>query len=147
MHTVPGNPTLTGTESQRGALFNSKAMTNHDATHKRQVLIVEDDAFIAIDIECVMEAANFEVMATAGSPEEALKILQQQRPDLALLDYNLGESTSIPVARKLQSLGVPFMFVSGQPRNVVLADMDEDHMVISKPFRTAELVSTARSLH
>jgi len=115
-------------------------------TYRQNVLIVEDDAFIALDIECVLESAGFEVAGTMSQVDEALKFLEDDVPDLALLDYNLGDENSVPVAKRLGELNVPFMFVSGQTRDVVLKELEDEHLVLSKPFRPAQLVGHAREL-
>ncbi|MGB3456852.1 MAG: response regulator [Litorimonas sp.] len=119
----------------------------HDtAPRPRRVMIVEDDAFIALDVESVLETAGFEVIACATRVDEAMDVLDRTRPDFAVLDYNLGDETSISVARRLQAEGVPFMFLSGQSRDVVLSGMDGDPPVMGKPFQPRTLVSTARGL-
>jgi CheY-like chemotaxis protein len=46
---------------------------------------------------------------------EALKVLRTMTVDLALLDVALGGETVLPLSRMLESLGVPFIFVTGNP--------------------------------
>ena len=121
-------------------------MTKTLNSYPQHVLIVEDDAFIALDIECVMESAGFEIIDTVGRVDRALDLLDQKKPDLALLDYNLGDENSVPIARKLGLMNVPFMFISGQTRETVLAEMDEEHLVVTKPFVPDHLISQAHSL-
>ncbi|WP_298915967.1 response regulator [uncultured Algimonas sp.] len=121
-------------------------MATLEVTKKQQVLIVEDDAFIALDIESVMDAAGFDVIGCAGRVDEALDLLDRHAPDIVLLDFNLRDETSIPIAKLLQKTGIPFLFISGQTREVVLADMADDYKVIPKPFRPKHLVNNVRSL-
>ena len=114
---------------------------------KNCVLIVEDDAFIALDIEDVLREAGFLVTGPAATVQEALTLLQgSERPDVALLDYNLGDETSIPVAHKLEEMGIPFLFLSGQVSSVVLGDTDLDPVVMSKPFVPNHLIETVGGL-
>ena len=114
---------------------------------KNCVLIVEDDAFIALDIEDVLREAGFLITGPAATVQEALTLLQgSERPDVALLDYNLGDETSIPVAHKLEEMGIPFLFLSGQVSSVVLGDTDLDPVVMSKPFVPNHLIETVGGL-
>ena len=114
---------------------------------KNCVLIVEDDAFIALDIEDVLREAGFLVTGPAATVQEALTLLQgSECPDVALLDYNLGDETSIPVAHKLEEMGIPFLFLSGQVSSVVLGDTDLDPVVMSKPFVPNHLIETVGGL-
>ena len=117
------------------------------AAKKNMVLVVEDDAFIALDLEDVLSEAGFTVTGPVATVREALALLDgEHRPDVALLDYNLGEETSIPVARRLEALGIPFLFLSGQVSSVVLGSTTSAPTVLSKPFVPNHLVNELGSL-
>ena len=118
---------------------------------KHCVLVVEDDAFIALDLEDVLSEAGFVVNGPVGTVADALALVEKAaRGDVpihvALLDYNLGEETSIPVAHKLEELGIPFLFLSGQVSSVMLGKTKTDPLVLSKPFVPAHLVKTVGGL-
>ncbi len=121
-----------------------------EGRNRRTVLILEDDAFIALDLESVMEEAGFDVICLASRVDDALDCIAQRAPDLALLDFNLGEETSIPVAEALQEMGVPFFFISGQTRATVLADVDctnhDTPEVINKPFQPERVTREANRI-
>lgn len=117
---------------------------NTKKEYAKRVIIVEDDAFIALDIEDILLDAGFDVIGCFQTLPSALEEIERAVPDMALLDYNLGQDTSIPVAERLQELGVPFIFISGQTRRVVLSDMKTVHTVVSKPFDPKQLVSEVR---
>lgn len=111
-----------------------------------RVLVVEDDAFIALDLQDVLSEAGYQVIGPVGTVSEAIALLDAHQPDMALLDYNLGEETSIPVAQKLEDLSVPFMFLSGQVSSVMLGKTRTVPKVMSKPFVPDHLVSTLGQL-
>ncbi|MBI1407912.1 MAG: response regulator [Caulobacter sp.] len=76
-------------------------------------MIVEDDVFIAFDLSDQLASAGFEVVGIACSAEDGLKLFEAQGCDAAVLDVNLGDHTSEPVARRLSADHVPFVVVSG----------------------------------
>ncbi|AVA24792.1 response regulator [Rhizobium sp. NXC24] len=55
---------------------------------------------------------GFRVLGPVGSVEDALDLLQDERPDAAVLDVNLDDEKVTPVAILLRSLGVPFVLAS-----------------------------------
>ena len=121
-------------------------MTDNADMRGKRILIVEDDAFIALDLEDVFEAAGFKVVGIAASVDAALEIIDSNPIDVAVLDYNLGVETSLDIAHRLDAMGVPFLFLSGQTRTVVLDDADVQPIVLNKPFVPAHLVNETRSL-
>ena len=99
----------------------------------RHVLIVEDDIFIALDLERVLDYAGCGVVGPAASVELALAKISVTKLDAALLDVNLGQELVFPVADRLSAEGIPFIFVTGEPRTV-----PERHWmrpVITKPYQ------------
>ena len=114
---------------------------------KSCVLIVEDDAFIALDIEDVLQEAGYAITGPAATVAEAIALIEaDDTPDVALLDYNLGRETSIPVAHRLEELGIPFLFLSGQVSSVMLGKTKTKPIIMSKPFLPDHLVNTVGSL-
>ena len=83
---------------------------------RKSVLIVEDEAILAMDIARLVEEMGFKVFATASTVEAALACLESQKPDFAMLDANLGGSPSTPVAERLVALEVPVIVATGYVR-------------------------------
>ena len=103
------------------------------STPPSHVLIVEDDIFIALDLERVLDDAGCGVVGPAASVELALAKISVTKLDAALLDVNLGQELVFPVADRLSAEGIPFIFVTGEPRTV-----PERHWmrpVITKPYQ------------
>ena len=76
------------------------------------VLVVEDEFLIAMDVEMMLEQNGHAVIASAHSVEDALSLLEDARPDVALLDMNLRGELVFPVAERLRSLNIPFVLAS-----------------------------------
>jgi CheY-like chemotaxis protein len=79
----------------------------------RLVLVVEDEALIAMDLELLLGQHGWRVLGPAGTVAWALRLLEGgERPDVALLDVNLRGEMVTPVAERLRALGVPFVVAS-----------------------------------
>jgi two-component system, response regulator PdtaR len=76
------------------------------------VLVVEDEMIIALDVQMMLEDNGYQVLGPADSVEGALRLLDELRPDVAVLDGNLRGRPVIPVARRLRSLEIPFVLSS-----------------------------------
>jgi CheY-like chemotaxis protein len=77
------------------------------------VLIVEDQAIIAMDLEAAVEEANARVIGPAPTIREALHLLHTNAVDAAILDANLPDGDVTPVAEQLIDRAVPFVINTG----------------------------------
>lgn len=109
-------------------------------------MIVEDDPFIAMDLEDIFSSSGYDVMGPFADVDSGLKSLGQSLPDVAMLDYNLGRETSIPLARRLHEKNVPFIFLSGQVEQVVIGHDRPKRPVIAKPFNPQRLLNVVGEL-
>ena len=78
----------------------------------RQILVVEDEFLIAMELEQTLVAAGYQVVGPAASVGAALGLLQQVRPNAAVLDVNLAGQRVTPVAIVLRAMAVPFVLTS-----------------------------------
>lgn len=79
-----------------------------------RVLIVEDEALVAMEIEGMLGLAGHEAVAQADDLPSAVAAAEAERPDLALVDIQLAEGTSgLDVAAALKARGVPVLFATG----------------------------------
>lgn len=84
-----------------------------------RVLIVEDEALVAAELECLVDDAGHVTVGHAVTGEEAMALAAEFRPDLALVDVNLLDGpTGIAVARRLLEDGVRVVFMTANPRQV-----------------------------
>ena len=81
-----------------------------------RILIVEDEALIAMVLADSLEDGGHEVVGPAATMAEALALCEAAPPELAVLDVNLGDgSNGVDVARALlERWGVPSIFASAQ---------------------------------
>lgn len=83
----------------------------------RRVLVVEDEQLVAFMIETMLLAHDCGEVWHAATVDDALRLLAQGRPDLALLDVNLGPELVFPVADELVRQQVPLLFATACPRD------------------------------
>ncbi|MES0164155.1 MULTISPECIES: response regulator [unclassified Mesorhizobium] len=77
------------------------------------VVVLEDEALIALDVEQSLCDAGFNVLAVLSFCSEALRWLQSNSPDVAVLDIELNDGSCEAVARLLHERNIPFVVHSG----------------------------------
>ncbi|WP_416798446.1 response regulator [Ciceribacter azotifigens] len=78
------------------------------------VLIVEDDAFVAMDAADSVSCAGAEAV-TAESVTDAIGILEREDVSAAILDFHVRDGTVTPVIERLRERHIPYRVVSGSP--------------------------------
>jgi DNA-binding response OmpR family regulator len=84
--------------------------------------VVEDEFLIAMELAEVLEEGGFRVLGPAPTVQAALKLLDQHRPDAAVLDMNLRNEMVTPVAQILRQMAVPFAIASAYGTSAWLHD-------------------------
>jgi DNA-binding NtrC family response regulator len=97
------------------------------------VLIVEDDPIIALDFEDTILGFGVKTVRTAGTVARALQLIEERAPDFALLDIGLVREKSIAVAQRLETLGIPFAFVTGYGADAAIAAVFAQTPRLPKP--------------
>jgi CheY-like chemotaxis protein len=108
------------------------------------ILIVEDDALLALDLKDHLEREGFSVMGPAASVSKALALLTHAACDAAILDVHLGRGqTSEPVAQELRSRGTPFVTVTAYSHEH-RPEAYSGFPVLSKPACAADVSAELR---
>lgn len=103
----------------------------------RRILLVEDEPMIAFALEDMVLELGFEVVGPAFRLSEALDLAGSEQFDVAVLDVNLNEQRSFPIADLLRSRGIPFLFATGYAE--VGVGWTEETIVIAKPYSRIQL--------
>ncbi|WP_372623155.1 HWE histidine kinase domain-containing protein [Falsiroseomonas sp.] len=111
-----------------------------------RVLVVEDSALVAMEIESALRAEGVEILGPLARLGEALAALRGAPPDAALLDIDLDGVPVFPVADRLVEQGVPVLFTTGYEPRLVLPPRYATASVLAKPFRGEDVVAALRSL-
>jgi DNA-binding response OmpR family regulator len=93
-----------------------------DGTHRLSglsVLILEDEYYLAEDAKQALEDAGAEVVGPCSDAAEAVALVDQNKPDCALVDVNLGRGANFAPAQALLARGVPIIFMTGYDSNVI----------------------------
>jgi two-component SAPR family response regulator len=105
----------------------------------RRVLIVEDDYYLAADAEQALKNAGASIIGPVARSPEALRLLEETRPDCAVVDINLGLGPSYDVAATLRASSVPFVFVTGYDARAIPAEF-ADIERLAKPVDVWRMV-------
>ncbi|MEN9873122.1 MAG: hypothetical protein RL186_19 [Pseudomonadota bacterium] len=106
------------------------------------VLLVEDNLIIALDAEAMLMALGASKVLIASSVKDAFAMLDKDTPTFALLDVNLGNHNSFPIATRLQGLAVPYVFATGYGSGITYPPDQQTTPFISKPY-TKETIARA----
>ena len=103
------------------------------------VLIIEDEPFIAMDIEALVESLGHNVIGVARTHAEALALAKKQRPGLILADIQLADGSSglDAVNELLGTFEVPVIFITAFPERFLTGQRPEPAFLIAKPFQLA----------
>jgi DNA-binding LytR/AlgR family response regulator len=103
-----------------------------------RVLLVEDEPLIAMDGEATLQSMGVSEVVCIRALSDGLNALDSQPFHAALLDLQLGEESSIPLALRLQALGVPFGFLTGFQNDAIPEEL-RHCPVLAKPYRAEDL--------
>jgi len=109
-----------------------------------RVLVIEDEAVIALDVAKIVRDAGHQVVGIAATENAAVELAQKHTPDLVIADIQLkGHDNGMAAVRQiLKSLSVPIIFVTGFPERLLTGEGIEPAFVITKPF-DPDLLKTA----
>eukprot|EP01013_Petalomonas_cantuscygni_P016629 TRINITY_DN33667_c0_g1_i1.p1 TRINITY_DN33667_c0_g1~~TRINITY_DN33667_c0_g1_i1.p1 ORF type:complete len:264 (-),score=85.48 TRINITY_DN33667_c0_g1_i1:40-831(-) len=109
-----------------------------------KVLIIEDEAIIALDLEGMVLSMGYEVIGIARTHGEAVALAAQTQPDVILADVQLADGSSgiEAVAEILERFEeVPAIFATAFPEKLLTGEGKEPAFVIAKPFTEDQIKS------
>jgi CheY-like chemotaxis protein len=109
------------------------------------VLIIEDDTFIAMELETLVEGLGHRVLGVARTHAEALALTKRKRPGLILADIQLADGSSglEAVNELLASFEAPVIFITAYPERFLTGERPEPACLIAKPFQPATVSAVA----
>jgi len=111
----------------------------HQTLRGLRVLVVEDEAPIALQLEDMLMDSDCEVVGPASRVAQALKLLDDETVDAAVLDLNIAGDLVYPVADALEKRGLPYIFATGYGASGLTEPYRRQH-VLQKPFSRRELL-------
>lgn len=121
-------------------------MTESAPLQGRSILLVEDEAVVAMMVEDMLAEAGASVIGPAYSLAQALDLARSADPmHAALLDVNVAGQAVFPVAEALAARGIPFAFASGYGEGGI-TDAFRNRPSLQKPFHEADLLNVLSGL-
>lgn len=112
-----------------------------------KVMIIEDEAIIAMDLESIVGEMGHQVTGIAKTETEALKLYKSETPDLILSDIQLADlSSGIDAVNKIlgDNADIPVIFITAFPERLLTGESPEPAFLIAKPY-TEDQVRSAVS--
>ncbi|MDB5641185.1 MAG: Signal transduction histidine kinase [Hyphomicrobiales bacterium] len=98
------------------------------------VMVLEDEIIVSSLIEMILQDQGWSVDGPFRTNRVALAYLEKERPDAALIDFNIADGTSAATASRLLELGIPFIVVSGYPKSMARSEVLRVAPWLDKPF-------------
>ena len=114
--------------------------------HGLRVLIVEDEALIAMELSDIVEGSQGHVVGPFRTNREALKRLESEMVDAAILDLNLADGEATPIAEQLVAANVPILICTAGLLPRAMRLQWPDLPIHRKPVRPARLVADLSAL-
>lgn len=105
----------------------------------RQILVAEDEAMIALQLEELLQNLGCEVVGPVSRLEEVVQTIESQRLDGAVLDVNLRGESVLSVLPRLKQIGLPFLLTSGYDAASLFPPEFQDVPRAAKPFSEDQL--------
>ncbi len=114
-------------------------------TRPLRIVVIEDEAIIAANLEMILEDAGCEVVGWAADSAEARALVQRASPEVAIVDIQLRKGDDgIALAAELQArFGIEVIFVTAQtdPLTVARAQDVRHRAYVSKPYTAKAILS------
>jgi DNA-binding response OmpR family regulator len=111
----------------------------------RKILIVEDEAPIALSLASAVAQAGGFAVGPAATVAASFALMADHTLDGALLDIRLRGETSFSLADVLAVLGIPFVFVSGMS-SALMPYLHRDRPLFDKPYEVHDVIATLAQL-
>jgi len=113
------------------------AVAEMHASVSGRVMIIEDEAIIALDIASIVREMGHDVTGIAATRAEAVELAKRERPDLILADVQLADrSSGIDAVNDILKMlaDVPVIFITAFPERLLTGERPEPAFLISKPY-------------
>ena len=110
---------------------------------KVRVILAEDEAIIRLDLKETLEAEGYEVVGDTGRGDEAVRLVRELKPDVAILDIKMPGLDGIETAREIsQERGAAVVILTAfSQRDLIEKARDAGVLAyLIKPFQSSELV-------
>lgn len=124
-------------EAEKVADFIDVAVQEMEASVAGSVLVIEDEAIIALDIVDIVRSIGHRVTGTARTHVEAVALAMEDPPNLILADIQLADKSSgIHAVNEILARfpDIPVIFITAFPERLLTGNRPEPAFLITKPF-------------
>lgn len=142
--TFPQVGQILGVSAAEAEKYAEEAQAEIERDLATDVLVIEDEAIIAMDIADLTEELGHRVLAIARTRGEALEEAKRRRPGLVLADIQLADDSlgTDAVSDILKLFDVPVVFVTAFPERLLTGESLEPTYLVTKPFDRVALKAT-----
>jgi two-component system, response regulator PdtaR len=116
-------------------------MTSNTSEQAYRILVAEDETLIRMDLIEMLDEAGYNVVAEASNGEEAVKLANEVKPDLAILDIKMPVLDGISAAEQIISVAPVLMLTAFSQKDLVERARDAGAMAyVVKPFTINDLI-------
>ena len=114
----------------------------------KRVVIADDESIIRLDLKEILESDGYVVVGEAARGDDALAMIREHRPDLALLDVKMPGLDGIEVAREVKGSGTIVVLLTAFSQRSLIESARDAGVVayLVKPFRSSEILPKLASL-
>ena len=141
--------TIMNVPTTEAEMLQTAALAEIEKQTSARILIIEDEPIIAMDIESIVLELGHTSLGIADTHEIAVKLADEERPDLILSDIQLADGSSgIDAAKEiLEKFSVPIIFITAFPERLLTGERPEPTFLITKPFkRSAVQIAVSQAL-
>jgi DNA-binding NtrC family response regulator len=109
------------------------------------ILVVEDEYFLADDVAAALGDIGAKIIGPIGDLAEAMRAVSENAPAGAALDVNIRGRSVYPLAKELESRGIPFIFMTGYAHDAIPSEYQHIPRC-EKPFDVTVLASKLAAL-
>ena len=108
-----------------------------------RVVIAEDEAIVRMDLKEILEDEGYDVVGETGRGDEAVELVKQLQPDLAILDVKMPGMDGLAAAREItaEQRAAVLILTAFSQRNLIEQARDAGALAyLIKPFQRTELI-------
>lgn len=117
--------------------------TGYEMQEKKKILIVEDESIIAMSLRTILELSGYDVCALASTGEQAVENVEEEKPDLVIMDIGLSDGIDgIEAGRQIKErFSIPVVFVTGYAEDGLKkrAGVTKPYEYLVKPIQRTDL--------
>ncbi|SEN98381.1 Response regulator receiver domain-containing protein [Pseudorhodobacter antarcticus] len=120
------------------------AATEMESAIAGRVMVIEDEAIIAMDISAIVREMGHRITAVARTRTEAVAVARANKPDLILADIQLADKSSgIDAVNDIlaQFADIPVIFITAFPERLLTGNKPEPAFLITKPYSEDQIRS------